>query len=386
MKSTACVCETVKILMTADPIGGVWNYALELCGALAAHHVHVSLATLGGQPSPVQRAQLACLPNVTLYESAFRLEWMSEPWDDLDRAGQWLLSLEREIEPDVVHLNHLVHADLPWKTPVLSVGHSCVLSWWAAVHGSPLPLEWALYRRRVATSLQAAGCVVAPTQAMMTQLEHYYGPFRQAAVIYNARDRRLFCAAHKESIILSAGRIWDRAKNLAALAAAAPSVAAPIVVAGEATGPDGNVVALAGVRLLGSLDPAALAAWYGRAAVYALPARYEPFGLTALEAALSGCALVLGDIDSLREIWGAAARYVSPDDPEGLRDTLNGLLANTALRTRLAAHAMARALQFTPARLAQAYLTLYRNLPGEDRPGGVPRARMPMVRTAADRR
>ncbi len=32
-----------------------------------------------------------------------------------------------------------------------------------------------------------------------------------------------------------------------------------------------------------------------------LPARYEPFGLSVLEAALSGCALVLGDIPSLRE-------------------------------------------------------------------------------------
>jgi glycogen(starch) synthase len=374
----------VKILMTADPIGGVWNYALQLSGALAAHRVHVSLATLGGEPSPAQRAQLARLSNVTLHESGFRLEWMSEPWDDLDRAGRWLLSLEQEIEPDIVHLNHLVHADLPWKTPVLSVGHSCVLSWWAAVHGGPLPVQWALYRRRVARSLQAARCVVAPTQAMLTELEHYYGPFRQAAVIYNARDPRLFRAAHKEPIILSAGRIWDRAKNVAALAAVAPHVAAPILVAGETTGPDGKGVAVAGVRLLGSLDPDALAAWYGRAAVYALPARYEPFGLTALEAALSGCALVLGDIDSLREIWGAAARYVSPDDPEGLRDTLNGLLANTTLRSRLAAHAMARALQFTPARLAQAYLTLYRTLPGQDRAGGGPQPRTPIVRTAAD--
>ena len=32
------------------------------------------------------------------------------------------------------------------------------------------------------------------------------------------------------------------------------------------------------------------------ASIYALPARYEPFGLSILEAALSGCALVLGDI------------------------------------------------------------------------------------------
>jgi glycogen synthase len=54
--------------------------------------------------------------------------------------------------------------------------------------------------------------------------------------------------------------------------------------------------------------------WYARASIYALPARYEPFGLSALEAALSGCALILGDIPSLREVWLEAAPYVSPDD------------------------------------------------------------------------
>jgi len=233
VKVRHAVFDVMKILMTADPIGGVWNYALELCCALAPQRVHVALATLGGKPSPAQRAQLAKLPNVTLHASAFRLEWMPEPWGDLDRAGRWLLALEREIEPDVVHLNHLVHADLRWKTPVLTVGHSCVLSWWAAVYGEPVPVQWAVYRRRVTSSLQAARCVVAPSQAMLIELERYYGPFRQTAVIYNARSRRHFSAGHKEPVVLSAGRIWDHAKNIAALAAAAPRVAAPILVAGE---------------------------------------------------------------------------------------------------------------------------------------------------------
>jgi glycogen synthase len=77
---------------------------------------------------------------------------------------------------------------------------------------------------------------------------------------------------------------------------------------------------------------------------------------------LSGCALVLGDIESLREVWGAAACYVSPDDPEELRDILNGLLDNDSLRSRMAARAMARARQFTPARLAAQYMDLYRQL------------------------
>src|SRR5256885_15144572 len=108
----------VQVLMTTDSIGGVWNYSLELCSALGAHGVRVALAVLGGLPSSAQRRQAEQLPNVTLHESTFRLEWMPDPWADLDLAGDWLLSLEAAVGADLVHLNHLAHGDLPWSSPV----------------------------------------------------------------------------------------------------------------------------------------------------------------------------------------------------------------------------------------------------------------------------
>jgi hypothetical protein len=48
---------------------------------------------------------------------------------------------------------------------------------------------------------------------------------------------------------------------------------------------------LARVTPLGELTRRQLAREMGCAAIFAAPARYEPFGLAALEAALSGCAL-----------------------------------------------------------------------------------------------
>jgi glycosyltransferase involved in cell wall biosynthesis len=359
--------------MTTDAIGGVWNYSLELCRAFGTHGIRVALAVLGGPPSSGQRQQANSLSNVTVYESSFRLEWMPAPWEDLAQAGDWLLSLEETTGADVVHLNHLVHADLPWRAPVLTVGHSCVLSWWAAVwarsESAGPGTEWDLYRSRVTRSLQAASYVIAPTGAALGELERLYGPFRRSAVVFNARDRRHFTAGNKERVVLSAGRLWDRAKNVEALASVAPGLAAPVVVAGQARSPDGNTATFSNITLLGPLDATELADWYSRAAIYALPARYEPFGLTALEAAMSGCALVLGDIASLREVWGPAARYVHPEDHERLRDTLNELIANDSLRKRSAARAMARARQFTPARQAHRYKALYLELLGrQDRP------------------
>jgi glycosyltransferase involved in cell wall biosynthesis len=367
----------MRVLMTTDPIGGVWNYTLELCAALAARGVRVSLAVLGRELSAEQRNQLRRLPQTDLHESQFRLEWMPDPWDDLARAADWLLSLERRCGADIIHLNHLMHADLPWRAPALTVGHSCVLSWWAATQepGSALPAEWSVYRREVTESLRAARCVVAPTNAMLAELQRFYGPLQRTMVVNNARSRRGFETGPKEQLVLSAGRLWDRAKNIESLAAVAQHLATRVVVAGETLGPHGEVAQAPNLTMLGSLDAPTLAGWYSRAAIYALPARYEPFGLTALEAAHSRCALILGDIPSLREVWGAAARFVPPGDHSYLRDTLNEFLANESLRERFATRAAARARHFTPRRQVHEYLAIYRLLLGEATGAGAGRHR-----------
>lgn len=98
-----------RVLMSADCVGGVWTYAMELARALAAREVEVALAVLGGPMKAAQRAQALDIPGLSLHESDHRLEWMEDPWQDLARAGNWLLDLEAELRPDIVHLNHFAH-------------------------------------------------------------------------------------------------------------------------------------------------------------------------------------------------------------------------------------------------------------------------------------
>ncbi|HEY8509552.1 MAG TPA: glycosyltransferase family 4 protein, partial [Steroidobacteraceae bacterium] len=320
------------------------------------------LATLGAPLTRAQRAAVQSLPHVSLREGRSRLEWMEDPWADLERAGDWLLTLESEFEPDVIHLNHLAHGALSWRAPVMVVGHSCVLSWWAAVRRCPLPPQWFRYRACVFESLQAADAVVAPTRAMLGALELHYGPLGNGIVIPNARDASAFFVAPKEPLILAAGRLWDEAKNITALEQVAPQVTWPVCIAGPTRGPHGNNIHLCSARALGHLTTEELAKWYASASIYALPARYEPFGLTVLEAAHSGCALVLGDIASLRETWGDAAVYVPPDSPAELQAALNGLIAAPRRRRELAARARQRAAKLTPAAFAAAYHRMYRTL------------------------
>lgn len=358
-----------RVLMTADAVGGVWTYALDLCRALAERGVQVALATMGALPTAAQERDAREVPGLELFASAYRLEWMADPWADVARAGEWLLELESRTRPDVIHLNGYAHGALPWKAPRVVVGHSCVVSWWHAVHGGPPPPEWGRYREEVTAGLRAANAVFAPTGAMLVELERHYGPLPRGGVIPNGRESRPFRPAPKEEFVLAVGRLWDEAKNVGALAKVAPDLPWPVLVAGEELHPDGKAAPLAGVRPLGKLPPAELAGWFARAAVYALPARYEPFGLSAVEAGLCGCALVLGDIPSLREVWGDAAAFVPPDDGEALRETLKQLMADPARRRELGARAGRRAKEYTPERMAEGYLAAYRELMTEQPAG-----------------
>jgi glycosyltransferase involved in cell wall biosynthesis len=346
--------------MTLDPVGGVFTYGVELARALGRHGVRVSLATMGARLRRDQSHCLARLGNVDAHESTFQLEWMEEPWRDVSRAGDWLAGLEARLGPDLVHLNGYVHAARPWRVPVVVVGHSCVCCWWRAVRRRAAPEPWARYRAAVAAGLSAADAVVAPTRAALDDLCREYGPIPRARVVPNAREPRALPPRPKRPFVLYAGRLWDEAKNVQALQAVAGRLPWPVCVAGDAQPPGGRRVPLDGLWVLGALAPVALAQWFGRAAIYALPARYEPFGLSALEAGLAGCALVLGDIPSLREVWGEAAVFVDPEDPEALAAALRRLIADEQARGRLASLARARALEFSPERMAEGYLAAYR--------------------------
>ncbi|HEX2248884.1 MAG TPA: glycosyltransferase family 4 protein, partial [Gemmatimonadales bacterium] len=161
----------------------------------------------------------------------------------------------------------------------------------------------------------------------------------------------------------AAGRLWDPAKNLAALEAAAPGLTWPIYVAGEPRHPNrGESVCASHLNLLGHLPARSVAAWLRKASIYAFPARYEPFGLSVLEAALAGCALVLGDIPTLRELWDGAAVFVSPDQPDTLHVAIDGLINDPGLRHALSMRARRRALTLTPRRMALGYLAAYEDL------------------------
>jgi len=351
-----------RVLMTTDTLSGVWTYALELTRALGERGIEVSLTTMGAPLSPSQREEVREIGALEVYEGGYKLEWMENPWDDVRKAGEWLLRLEERIEPEVVHLNDYAHGALAWRAPVLIAGHWCRLSWRQATQGRATPEEYDRYRREVARGLAAAEIVMAPTRAMLQSLKENYGDLRDGRVAPDGRDPAYFTPAAKHEFVFSAGRLCDEAKNIAALGRIAPHLLWPVLVAGEQPHPGGGAAELGNIHLLGQLSPQRMAAWLSHAAIFSLPAHYEPFGLTALEAGLAGCALVLGDIPSLREVWGEAALFVPPDDENALCRVIEELIADPDWRAAYSARARRRALEFTPGRMAEVYLAAYADL------------------------
>jgi glycosyltransferase involved in cell wall biosynthesis len=216
---------------------------------------------------------------------------------------------------------------------------------------------------------------------MLEALQRHYGPLRNASVVWNGRTAARFGTGVKEPFVFSAGRLWDRAKNVEAIVEVAPDLRWPVVVAGfdhlsdrtgSHTGNGSRDQAAPGRRSraavrVGRLSETEIAAWLGRASIFAHPARYEPFGLLPLEAALSGCALVLGDIPSLREVWDDAALFVDPEDRAAIANAINRLAGSETMLHQFAGRARERARQYTPGRIAAGYLNLYECIAGRRR-------------------
>ncbi|MEL7467710.1 MAG: glycosyltransferase family 4 protein [Pseudomonadota bacterium] len=74
-----------------------------------------------------------------------------------------------------------------------------------------------------------------------------------------------------------------------------------------------------------------------RSAIAAVPSQYfEAFGLAAIEAHVSGCAVLSSGIGGLREASGEYALYADPITPQTIADGLSKLIDDTELRLSLA--------------------------------------------------
>lgn len=353
----------MRVMMTTDAVGGIWQYSLDLASGLSARGFEISLVVLGPPPTPERESQALALPGVELICPGLPVEWLAHTPDEVEQGGRALAKLARRLRVDLVHLNApALAASANFDVPLIAVGHSCVKTWWEAVRGTELPAEFVWRSALVREGLERADATCAPSRAFAEALTRVYGLRQRPYVIHNGRSRvqpSRTASVPPWPFVFTAGRLWDEGKNVRVLDRAAPHFAVPCFAAGPLQGPDGSIAALDHLEPVGSLSDATLAAWLAAQPIFVSTALYEPFGLSVLEAARSGCPLILSDIPTFRELWNGAAEFVDPHDAGALAAAVNGLACDADRRQRLGAAAQQRSRRYSVETMIDGVRALY---------------------------
>jgi glycogen synthase len=309
------------------------------------------------------------LPGLDYRPTEYRLEWMEIAERDIEESKRYLELLIAEVKPDVLHFSQYCYGDLATNLPKVVVAHSDIVSWWTAVHGcEPEDAPWmSNYRHTVANGLRGADLVVAPSRWMLDQVSKFYVRPAAQQVIYNGRTPSLFDPdAAKDDSVLSVGRVWDPAKNVALLMQREQQAQISIVGWEREPGREDrqrSVQAPANVSLTGPKSQSELCKMYAEAGIYAATSRYEPFGLAPLEAALSRCALVLNDNPVFHELWNNVGMFFNKDDAEDCARRIDEFRRDPELRAEYADRVYNAACEkFAASRMVEQYEKAYQEL------------------------
>ena len=236
----------LRLLMTADAVGGVWQYATrprrrarrprrrdDACrarpGALGA-----SALAGGGDPADPHRRSPAC-----------RSTGPPASPGEVAEASRAVAALARSVGADIVHLNSpALAADARFPAPVVGVCHSCLATWWRAVRSGPLPQDFVWRTALLASWLSRRRGARRADRGLRADDRRR---LRHSAAARGAQ-RPAPGAPHEPaepaSFVFTAGRLWDEGKNLAALDRAAARLDVPVLAAGPLAGPNGAMIAL----------------------------------------------------------------------------------------------------------------------------------------------
>jgi glycosyltransferase involved in cell wall biosynthesis len=370
--------------MTADTVGGVWQYATDLARALRPHGVETTIAVLSPSPSgeglgrgtlfggenPDSPQAASPSPNpspegegLRIIHTGLPLDWLCDSPEPVHAASQAIADLARDLRADIIHLNSpTLAAATRFPAPVIAVAHGCTATWWRAAHGTAPDPAYRWQADLMRAGLLAADATVAPSRSFASDLQRTYALPTAPLAIRNGRATGEAGQGTPAPHAFTAGRLWDRVKNTAVLDRAAARLSAPIRAAGPVTGPHGETVRPDHLHLLGTLSTEALAVELALRPVFVSVTSFEPFGLAVLEAAAAGCALVLSDIPTFRELWDGAALFVPAEDDAAVAAAIEALLADPAYRESLAGAARIRAARYTPEATAAAMAALYARL------------------------
>ena len=366
----------MRVLLTTDTVGGVWTFTRELTEGLLQQGDDVALVGFGRAPSQEQTqwaSEVQARHRENFGFSAFDipLEWMADNERALPEGEAALSFIIDQFVPDLLHANQFCFGALDCGLPRLITAHSDVLSWAEACRPQGLePSPWLdQYTQIVQRGLDGADAVTAPTHAMLHALGRNFTLPHAQHVIANGRSlpSTLEPPSPRTLQAVTAGRLWDQAKNIALLASINSPI--PLLVVGEQSfSPQRTAFEAASLHFTGALPQSDLLRLFRSSAIYIAPSIYEPFGLAPLEAALCECAILANDLPSLREVWDDAAIYF--DSATSLEQQLLKLTQSPGLLLDAQQRAKKHALTLSREAMVARYTELYRELASSVRQPG----------------
>lgn len=357
----------MRVLMTTDTVGGVWTFTLEMAAGLLERGCMVLLISFGPLPSAAQREQWEELE--FRYHERFQFIATEIPVEWFEYDGpvyeQGAVLLEREamrFAPDLIHSNQFCYGAVDVPIPRVITAHRDVLSRDRAREEGTHVLRspfLSRYQALAQQGLAAADAVVAPTRWMLEELARSFMLSRNTAVVAHGRSLDARIHSFRELRAIASGRMSDAIKGLDTLAAVKSPM--PIVVAGQTNpGEEGQIPGYGNARFIGQLSEPEMIDLLEHSSLYISLSFCEPFGITALEAGLCGCAVIARNIPSLLEVWGGAALYF--EDGKSLSALLERLNSNPEMLRDARESAFRRAQKFARARMVQQYLSLFRRV------------------------
>ena len=119
------------------------------------------------------------------------------------------------------------------------------------------------------------------------------------------------------------------------------------------------------VELIGSVDQDRLCRLWTEASFFALPTRYEGFGIVLIEAMAAGLPIVTTTVGAVPDVVGEAAVLVPPDSPHACAEAILMLSRNPVMARSLADAAVARvSTRYRWAELGPQYAAVYEQAAG----------------------
>ncbi len=218
--------------------------------------------------------------------------------------------------------------------------------------------------------------VITSSREGISELRQAYGlDQKKVSVVYNGMDVELFKNTgepRKEKSLLFVGNTEDHKKGMRYLFEALAMLPGDVTLTIVDEGPPKRLTAWGMIERLrlqdrvtftGRVDLATLVHHYSTCTILVMASLYEGFGLPAAEAMSCETPVVATTAGALPEVVGDAGLLVPPEDPAALKDAIDTLLNDDALREELGKKGRERAVDnFSWPVAAENTLSVYRDV------------------------